>query len=388
MKQILEDIRERLRRNEYRNEEHVRLCIVARVLESLGWNIWDPTQVDTESVAAPLEDRTKVDFALCSRQQSPHPFVFIEVKRVGQVQGQLDEVERQLRDYNRNHTAPFSVITDGQRWWLYYSQTAGEFRDKRFATIDLLDSTAALDKVVDLLQGYLGKPNVTSGKAEERAKSELRLSQKRKTFLECLQEARRLVQEPPYPALPAVVVQLMIGRGYEVDLDDARQLLESLPSQSEPPPSSQAFVPSLPALSPPLQRKPSGTLHAQAFHPSSPPDLRFTSVDNATFGSEGCRNWTELVEAALRCAFSRHVPLARVIQVANINVEAGSRHDAGFHPVSGTPWSYQNKDAGGAWRAAYALSVELRQPIEVQFHWRDKEGAANPNQSAIMQWSP
>jgi len=386
MKQILEDIRERIRRNEYRNEEHVRLCIVARVLESLGWNIWDPTQVDAECVAAPLEDRTKVDFALYSREQSPNPYVFIEVKRVGKVE--LDEVEKQLRDYNRNHTAPFSVITDGQRWWFYYSQTGGEFRDKRFATIDLLDSTVALEKVVDLLQGYLGKSAVTSDKAEERAKSQLRLSQKRKAFLECLQEARRLVQEPPYPALPAVVVQLMKGRGYEVNLEEARELLKSLPSQSEPPPSSQALDLSPPAISQTMQRKSSGTVQAQPFQAASPPDLRFTAVDDATFGREKCSNWNGLVEAALRCASSRQLSLARVIQVANINLEQGGRSDSGFRSVSGTTWSYQNKDAGGAWRAAFALAVELRQPIAVHFRWRDKEGAANRNQLAIMRWSP
>ncbi|MCC6681753.1 MAG: type I restriction enzyme HsdR N-terminal domain-containing protein [Phycisphaeraceae bacterium] len=386
MKAILEDICERLRRNEYRNEEHVRLCIVARILDSLGWNIWDPTQVDSECVTTPQEDRTKVDFALSSRQYIPD--VFIEVKRVGHVQGQLDEVERQLRDYNRNNTAAFSVITDGQRWWLYYSQTGGEFRDKRFAMIDLLDSATALDDVAGLLKEYLGRDSITSGSAEKRAKQELRLNQKKRVFLECLQEARRLVQEPPFPSLPDVLVQLMTNRGYKIELDEARQLLETLPPQSEPLASPGTIEPPHASSSQASSKSTLAPGNERTFQPNNPPDLRFTAVDSASFGQEPCKGWNELVEAGLRCANSRHVPVFKLRQVSSANIEEKKRTDSGFHPVKGTPWSYQNKDAGGAWRVAYALAVELRQPIQARFHWRDRDGAAFPNQMGDMRWSP
>ena len=42
MREILVDIREKLGRQCYQNEEHVRLCLVARILQSLGWDIWNP----------------------------------------------------------------------------------------------------------------------------------------------------------------------------------------------------------------------------------------------------------------------------------------------------------------------------------------------------------
>ena len=42
---ILKDIRSKLHNELYKNEEHVRTSIVVRILNSLGWNIWNPAEV-------------------------------------------------------------------------------------------------------------------------------------------------------------------------------------------------------------------------------------------------------------------------------------------------------------------------------------------------------
>ena len=39
MHEILLDIRQRLLGKEYKNEEHVRLSLVARIVQALGWDI-------------------------------------------------------------------------------------------------------------------------------------------------------------------------------------------------------------------------------------------------------------------------------------------------------------------------------------------------------------
>ena len=61
MRDILSDIRTRMGEGLYVNEEHVRLSLVARILQGLGWNIWNPAEVNAEFVAAPDEDKTRVD---------------------------------------------------------------------------------------------------------------------------------------------------------------------------------------------------------------------------------------------------------------------------------------------------------------------------------------
>ncbi|HPA46755.1 MAG TPA: hypothetical protein PK395_13400, partial [bacterium] len=80
MREILLDIRKKLNAREYENEEHVRLSLVSRLLQHVGWNIWNPREFNTEFKAIPTEDRTRVDIALFAQNK---PSVYIEVKAVG-----------------------------------------------------------------------------------------------------------------------------------------------------------------------------------------------------------------------------------------------------------------------------------------------------------------
>ena len=42
LRDILEDIHRKLVAGAYQNEEHVRLSLVAREVQGLGWDIWNP----------------------------------------------------------------------------------------------------------------------------------------------------------------------------------------------------------------------------------------------------------------------------------------------------------------------------------------------------------
>jgi hypothetical protein len=95
MNELLADIKARLLNGEYKNEEHVRLSLVARVLQILGWNIWNPMEVNAEFVVVPNEDNKKGDVALFLRPFVPS--VFVEIKAVGQMQGKLTVIEQQMR---------------------------------------------------------------------------------------------------------------------------------------------------------------------------------------------------------------------------------------------------------------------------------------------------
>jgi len=207
MREILTDIREKLQRGEYQNEEHVRLSLVCRLLSNLGWDIWNPR----------------------------------EVKAVGRITLSLAEVERQVRDYNRNNTALFSVITDGRSWRLYYSQTGGEFHEKCFKECDLLD-----DELEDLEQTFslfFSKESIESGRAEDQAGKYLQLTNKQKALQDSLPQARRLVQAPPYPSLPQAIVGLVKSKGFVLSETEAAELLGRMPELPTPAP-----VPSNPPL--------------------------------------------------------------------------------------------------------------------------------------------
>ena len=189
MKELLADIKSRLLSGEYRNEEHIRLSLVARVLQSLGWNIWNPREVNTEFIVVPNEDTTRVDVALFLNQFAPA--VFIEIKCVGQIQGRLADIERQLRNYNRDNQAMFTVITDGRNWRFYFSYTSGEFSKRCFETLDLLEDD--LDEVEASLVAFLQKSEIENENARRKAENYLQLNQTQRTAEDCLPEARRLI---------------------------------------------------------------------------------------------------------------------------------------------------------------------------------------------------
>jgi hypothetical protein len=76
-----------------------------------------------------------VDIALFSKPRLPD--VFIETKPLGRITTNLPETETQLRNYNRDNTALFSIITDGRVWRFYLSRAGGKFSEKCFKVIDL-----------------------------------------------------------------------------------------------------------------------------------------------------------------------------------------------------------------------------------------------------------
>lgn len=222
MNDIIKDIKHKLNNSAYTNEEHVRLSLVSRVLQSLGWNIWDPSEVNTEFVAVPQEDQSRVDVALFTNTFSPT--IFIEVKAVGKLSGNLRNIERQLRDYNRNNTALFSIITDGRHWRFYYSQTGGEFSQKCFKVLDLVIDS--IDDIETFLHAFLSKSEVLNGNAMHDAENYLKLSRKQRAMEDALPRARRLILESPFPSLPQALVKLTSEAGYPVTTEEASTFIK------------------------------------------------------------------------------------------------------------------------------------------------------------------
>lgn len=230
VRDILLDIRQKLKDSAYSNEEHVRLSLVCRILHRLGWNLWNPQEVNSEFKVLPQEDSSRVDLALFLTPYLPE--VFIEIKSVGKLTGNIGKIEHQLRDYNRNNTALFTIITDGQNWRFYYSQTGGEFSQKRFKTLDILEDD--IDGLVSSFEMFLSKEKVGNGNAELEAQKYLQLSRKQRVMEDVLPEAKRLVNEPPFPTLPQAVVNLAKDAGQTVSVEEASRFIKESANRDIP----------------------------------------------------------------------------------------------------------------------------------------------------------
>lgn len=224
MIETIQSIREHLVAKDYHNEEHVRFSLVGRIIHQLGWNIWDPKQVYTEFKPVKNEDNTKVDIALFAGNYS-NDTVFIECKAVGKVNDDLSKVEMQLRDYNRNNTALFAIITDGRVWRFYFSFAGGEFSQKLFKVLDILDDS--IDDLEQHFQTFLSKSAVFSGGAKALAQDYLNLSQKEKAMKDVLPEAEKLIAISPFPALPDALVSLLNSKGLPLSREEAIAFLQT-----------------------------------------------------------------------------------------------------------------------------------------------------------------
>ncbi|MBI5829314.1 MAG: hypothetical protein HZB20_07180 [Chloroflexi bacterium] len=155
------------------------------------------------------------------------------MKAVGRLQGDISSIELQLRDYNRNNTAVFSIMTDGQKWRFYYSQTGGEFSKKCFKALDVLEDE--IEELESSFQTFLSKDELNNGNAKRNAETYLQLSQKQRAIEDVLPQARRIVLEPPYPSLPQAVIELVAGAGLVVTEDEAAQFIRDFNLRKPPP---------------------------------------------------------------------------------------------------------------------------------------------------------
>ncbi len=236
LRDVIEDIQRKLRTNAYQNEEHVRLSLVARVVQALGWDIWNPGEVFTEFQVVPDEDRTKVDMALFA--VTTYPAVFIEIKAVGKMEANLPSIEGQVRDYTRNITTPFAIITDGKLWRFYYVKGDGSFGQKLFDSVDLSKiDTFYAEKV---FESYLSKVEVRSGNAENEAKKKLNVTQIYLEMANCFPSAEARTRREPYPTLPDAIISEMSSKGYSFTTQEAVKFIRSREEKSATtPPAPQ-----------------------------------------------------------------------------------------------------------------------------------------------------
>lgn len=366
MDEAFRDIKEKLLNGKYKNEEHVRFSLVGRLLHLLGWDVWNPAEVNTEFPPVPNEDRTKVDIALFTTNHSPS--VFIEVKAVGKLIPNLTTVERQVRDYNRNNNAMFSVITDGRVWRFYYSLTSGEFHQKCYEECDLIEDD--LERLKQTFSLFLKKENIINGSSEEEARKYLQRTNIQKAVQDYLPEAKRLIQSPPFSSLPQEISKLVEqNTGFDISESEIANLLSQMPepiaslqSPHELPPQVVSAV-----TIQSTQRTTSNT-PTSLLDPYNPGDLRFTRVEGSINGIKG-RKWKDLIHIGIRLAIEQGHEVRMLNTQLQANVKEGIDNSNGYCPVQSLNVSVQGIQATGAAKTLVQLAKLLECPLELNISW-------------------
>jgi predicted type IV restriction endonuclease len=158
VKEDLLDIRAGIKSGRYVNEATVSQGIVQRLLNALGWPVYD-----TEVVAPEYSLGTRrADYALCHPPREPA--ILIEVKQVGQSKG----ADRQLFEYAFHRGVPMAILTDGQEWNFFLPTEQGDYSERQLYKLDILEREP--QEAESSLKRYLEYEAVRSGQAIEAAR--------------------------------------------------------------------------------------------------------------------------------------------------------------------------------------------------------------------------
>ena len=177
MREDLLDIRAGIKAGRYVNEATVSQGIVQRLLNALGWPVYD-----TEVVAPEYSLGTRrADYALCHPPREP--VMLIEVKQVGQSKG----ADRQLFEYAFHKGVPMAILTDGQEWNFFLPTEQGDYSERQLYKLDILERDP--QEAESSLKRYLEYESVRSGQAIEAARKDYRNAARKRQAQRTLPDA-------------------------------------------------------------------------------------------------------------------------------------------------------------------------------------------------------
>ncbi len=214
LKEHIYQIRDAIKAGRFPNEAAISQGIVLRLLQVLGWPIFDSEFVSPEYT---IEGK-RVDFALCHPRSKP--IVFIEVKQIGKTEG----AESQLFEYAFYKGVPMAILTDGQEWHFYLPGEQGKYNERRVYKLDILERE--IDESVLRLMRYLNYDEVCSGKAIEAARMDYKNVTRERQVKDTLPIAwEKLIDEPDELLVELIADKVESLCGYKPDLDTVTSFL-------------------------------------------------------------------------------------------------------------------------------------------------------------------
>lgn len=225
LRQEIETIRAALKAGEFGSEAAISHGVVMRLLQSLGWPVYDPMIVIPEYKSG----KGRVDFALCHPKQKAA--VFIEVKRVGEIEG----ADVQLFEYAFHEGVPFAVLTDGQNWQFYLPAEQGHYDERRVYKLDLVERSSEDSET--RLERYLRYSLVCDGMAIENARADHKNAKKQKAAEEAIPKAwQKLLEEGDSDLIDLLIEQVEDISGYKPDIDTVSDFIEAIAQKTQDTP--------------------------------------------------------------------------------------------------------------------------------------------------------
>lgn len=206
---FIEDVRSNDSIYEF-DEANTKQALILRLLSLLEWDVFDVSKVAPEYGVTGL----RVDYSLRIFDQNK---VFLEAKKASE---QLENHQEQLLNYSFKEGVKLAILTNGLVWWFYLPLNEGNWEQRRFYSIDILeqDPSSAAQKFID----FLLYENVKSTYALEQAEKIYKGRLKNKIIKENIPKAwKKIVSEKDELLIELIndTVEKLCGiRANEVDI--------------------------------------------------------------------------------------------------------------------------------------------------------------------------
>ena len=199
-------------------EEVTRQAAVLPILSQLGWDCYDLNQVYPEYGVG--EGRVDYCLSIGSRKA-----VFVEVKRCG---ADLEDHERQLLEYSFNDGISLAVLTNGLVWWFYLPLERGDWKERKFFSIDLEKQEPNI--IEKHFREFLSKESIENKSALSNARSLKKSKEKTKLLKEAIPIAwNQLIEEPDENLIDLFADKVEALSGHRPAIESITDFLDTLP---------------------------------------------------------------------------------------------------------------------------------------------------------------
>lgn len=363
------------------DEANTKNSAIAPILNILGWNVFDITEVRLEY---PVENR-KIDYSLRLQEQNK---VFLEAKKASEAD--LERHQNQLLDYSFREGVELAILTNGITWWFYLPLERIPWEQRKFFTIDLNEQS--IEDCIEKFQSLLSKMNVGNGTAYQNAKMLFESRQKNKIIKENLPKAwQKLVSEPDEMLVELLNETLEKICGYKAEDNQVAEFLNQLFSpQIHQKPLATSF-----------SSKPSNTFLKENTNNlitedinekelikidlEKTKDLHFAKVVKGKFAHDTSNNWRGILNIGLRIAHERGIGIDKLGEVLNANFRLGFHNDKTYTPTKGTNFSMQNLSSPNTAKNILKLAEFLECEVYILFEW---EQGKFLGKQGLIHWKP
>lgn len=202
------------------DEATTKQVVVLRLLGSLGWNIFDASEVRPEySVYG-----QRVDYAL---RISDVNKLFLEIKKPKE---DLEPHQEQLLNYAFKQGVKLAVLTNGITWWFYLPLHEGSWERRRFYSIDIKQQEN--ENIAEKFISFLSKTNVSSSNAIRKAETIYTSRIKEITIKEKIPLAwHEIISQPDELLVELISDKVKKLSGFLPNVDQVKSFLNQLKSK-------------------------------------------------------------------------------------------------------------------------------------------------------------